>query len=78
MVDSQSTNNNIFEICSIKVIIEGNSVKPILLVKAVTWKKDTHSLFDYQFTKNIEKDEIKVSLQPGFIFMYRNNESKFA
>lgn len=32
-------------------------------------------LFDYQFTKNIIKQEIKISLQPSFIFFYRNNAS---
>ena len=36
--------------------VEGNSNKPILIVKTVTWTKDTYSLFDYEFTKNIVKD----------------------
>ena len=55
--------------------LEGNHPKQSLLVKTVTWTKDTHSLFDYEFTKNINKNEMKIVLQPGFIFMYRDNAS---
>lgn len=34
-------------------------VKPVskskMIVKTVTWLKDSHELFDYEFTKNIVK-----------------------
>ena len=73
MIDNKNT--NIYYLCKERFSIEGNGSKQVLQVKTVTWMKDTHSLFDYEFTKNITKDEMKILLNPGFIFMYRNNPS---
>ena len=49
--------------------------EPILHMKAVTWLKDSHSLFDYEFNKNVNQETFDFALSNKFVFMYRNNKS---
>ena len=45
-----------------------------VVIKSITWLKDSHSLFDYDCVKNTVKNEPKVPLIPStYVFLYRNN-----
>ena len=44
-------------------------------MKTVTWMKDSHSLFDYEFNKNIAQTNFDIKILPKFVFIYRNNTS---
>jgi len=47
----------------------------ILSLKTVTWQKDSHSLFDYEFNKNVIQNTFDFALSPKFVYIYRNNQS---
>lgn len=47
----------------------------VLSLKTVTWQKDSHSLFDYEFNKNVIQNTFDFLLEPKFVYMYRNNTS---
>jgi hypothetical protein len=47
----------------------------VLSIKTVTWQKDSHSLFDYEFNKNVVQATFDYDLAPKFIYMFRNNSS---
>jgi hypothetical protein len=47
---------------------------PSLLLKTVTLTKETQSIFDYEFKKNIKRSERKLELIPSFIFIFRHNK----
>lgn len=46
-----------------------------LLIKTVTWQKDSHSLFDYESNKNVTSGAHALSLANKYVYMFRNNES---
>jgi hypothetical protein len=46
-----------------------------LLIKTVTWQKESHSLFDYESNKNIISGGLTLSLANKYVYMFRNNES---
>lgn len=48
----------------------------MLSIKTVTWQKDSHSLFDYEFNKNVVQGTFDYDLTPKFLYMFRNNASK--
>ncbi len=48
----------------------------ILSLKTVTWQKDSHSLFDYEFNKNVIQNTFEFPLAPKYVYIYRNNTSK--
>lgn len=48
----------------------------MLSIKTVTWQKDSHSLFDYEFNKNVVQGTFEHDLTPKFLYMFRNNASK--
>lgn len=48
----------------------------MLSIKTVTWQKDSHSLFDYEFNKNVVHGTFDYDLTPKFLYMFRNNASK--
>jgi len=56
-------------------IKEGND-EYILSLKTVTWQKDSHSLFDYEFNKNVIQNTFEFPLTPKYVYIYRNNTSK--
>jgi hypothetical protein len=56
--------------------IQGND-EYILTMKTVTWQKDSHSLFDYEFNKNVIQNTIDFPLINKYIYIYRNNQSKY-
>jgi hypothetical protein len=47
----------------------------VLSIKTVTWQKDSHSLFDYEFNKNVVQGTFEYDLAPKFLYMFRNNAS---
>jgi hypothetical protein len=47
----------------------------ILSLKTVTWQKDSHSLFDYEFNKNVIQNTFEFPLTPKYVYIYRNNSS---
>lgn len=47
----------------------------MLSIKTVTWQKDSHSLFDYEFNKNVVQNTYEFSLTAKYIYMFRNNSS---
>lgn len=47
----------------------------ILSLKTVTWQKDSHSLFDYEFNKNVIQNTFEFALSSKFVYIYRNNTS---
>lgn len=47
----------------------------MLSIKTVTWQKDSHSLFDYEFNKNVVQATFDYDLTPKYIYMFRNNSS---
>lgn len=47
----------------------------MLSIKTVTWQKDSHSLFDYEFNKNVVQGTFECDLTPKFLYMFRNNAS---
>lgn len=47
----------------------------ILSIKTVTWQKDSHSLFDYEFNKNVVQGTFEYDLTPKYLYMFRNNSS---
>ena len=57
-------------------IKEGND-EYILSLKTVTWQKDSHSLFDYEFNKNVIQNTFEFPLTPKYVYIYRNNTSKY-
>lgn len=44
-------------------------------MKAITWQKDSHSLFDYEFNKNVVQNTFDFPLEAKFIYIFRNNTS---
>ncbi len=54
-----------------------NKEESVVYMKSVTWQKDSHSLFDYEFNKNVIQDTFEFTLLHKFVFIYRNNSSKF-
>lgn len=47
----------------------------MLSIKTVTWQKDSHSLFDYEFNKNVVQATFDYDLTPKYLYMFRNNSS---
>ena len=47
----------------------------MLSIKTVTWQKDSHSLFDYEFNKNVVQTTFHYDLTPKYLYMFRNNSS---
>jgi hypothetical protein len=47
----------------------------MLSIKTVTWQKDSHSLFDYEFNKNVVQGTFEYDLSPKFLYIFRNNAS---
>ena len=47
----------------------------MLSIKTVTWQKDSHSLFDYEFNKNVVQATFDYDLAPKYLYMFRNNSS---
>ena len=47
----------------------------ILSLKTVTWQKDSHSLFDYEFNKNVIQNTFEFPLTNKYVYIYRNNSS---
>ena len=47
----------------------------ILSLKTVTWQKDSHSLFDYEFNKNVIQNTFEFPLTAKYVYIYRNNTS---
>lgn len=43
-------------------------------INILTWLKDSHSLFDYDFTKNIKTTDEMIPLFPSYVFFYRDNK----
>ena len=46
-----------------------------LMIKTVTWQKDSHSLFDYEYNKIVIQTQEAYDLEEKFMFIYRNNSS---
>ena len=44
-----------------------------LLIKTVTWQKDSHSLFDYESNKNVTSGGLAMGLANKYVYMFRNN-----
>jgi hypothetical protein len=49
------------------------SSENMLSMKAITWQKESHSLFDYESNKNVNQDLFTFTLTPKYIYIYRNN-----
>ena len=47
-----------------------------LSMKTITWQKDSHSLFDYEFNKNVVQNTFEFSLANKYVYIFRNNSSK--
>lgn len=57
-------------------MLSGNTkIENYLRIRAVTWLKDSHSLFDYEFNNNVSQEAFDLSLNDKFVFLYRNNET---
>jgi hypothetical protein len=46
----------------------------VLSMKTVTWQKDSHSLFDYEFNKNVIQNTVEFVLSLKCAFIYRNHQ----
>lgn len=46
----------------------------VLSMKTVTWQKDSHSLFDYEFNKNVIQNTVEFPLSLKCSFIYRNHQ----
>jgi hypothetical protein len=47
----------------------------VLSVKTVTWQKDSHSLFDYEYNKSVLQNTENFPLKFSYYYIYRNNDS---
>ena len=46
-------------------------------MKTITWQKDSHSLFDYEFNKNVVQNTFEFSLANKYVYIFRNNTSNY-
>ena len=52
-----------------------SKMESFLHIRAVTWLKDSHSLFDYEFNSNVNQEAFDIALTNKFVFLYRNNQT---
>lgn len=48
----------------------------VVSMKTVTWQKDSHSLFDYEFNKNVIQNTNEFPITNKYSYIYRNHQSK--
>lgn len=50
----------------------------VVSMKTVTWQKDSHSLFDYEFNKNVIQNTNEFAITNKYSYIYRNHQSKLS